>query len=111
MRGTTSSSCAGLEAQMSNQNVRVLIVDDDPNTLATLSRIFALEGYKITTAIDGLDGLQHLRSETFDVVLTDHRMPRLTGLELLAEAMALKKSPSIVMYTALGSSGLEAAAR
>jgi YesN/AraC family two-component response regulator len=96
---------------MSSQHARLLIVDDDPSTLATYSRILALEGYEVTTAIDGSDGLQHLRSETYDLVLTDHRMPGLTGLELIAEAMALEKSPSIFMYTALGSSGLEAAAR
>jgi len=96
---------------MSDRKLRLLVVDDDPNTLATYARILALEGYHVATAGDGAIGLSLLRSETFELVLTDHRMPKVTGLELLAESAALPHKPPIAMYTAMGSPALEAAAR
>src|SRR5258706_13025195 len=93
------------------QKPRVLVVDDDPSTLATYARILSLEGYDVATAADGATGLSLLRTEAFELVLTDHRMPNLTGLELLAQGPALTSPPPTVMSTALGTPALAAAAR
>src|SRR5438132_1652672 len=96
---------------MSDRRRRLLIVDDDPSTLATYCRILSLEGYEVSTAQDGAQALQLLRSESFNLVLTDHRMPNVTGLELIAEARELPFAPRVVLYSAMGSAALKAAAK
>ena len=61
---------------------RVLFVDDDERILNAL-RSLARPEYEVTTATDGEQALEALRGETFDVVVSDQRMPRMTGVELL----------------------------
>jgi len=63
---------------------RVLVVDDDPGTLASLARAFALEGYHTVTASSGVTALKILEDEAFDAVLSDVVMPDMDGLAFLA---------------------------
>ncbi len=63
---------------------RILIVDDDPGTLASLARAFALEGYDAVTAASASDGLARLAEGRIDAVLSDVVMPGMTGLDFLA---------------------------
>ena len=63
---------------------RILIVDDDPGTLASLSRAFALEGYTAITAASAARGLERLQEEPVDAILSDVVMPEMDGLEFLA---------------------------
>jgi len=62
---------------------KILIVDDDPGTLASLSRAFALEGYETATAPSAAEGLARLSEEHVDAVLSDVVMPGMTGLAFL----------------------------
>ena len=63
---------------------RVLIlVDDEPNILAALQRIFRREGYRILTATSGEQGLALLKEHPVAVVISDQRMPQMTGAEFL----------------------------
>jgi DNA-binding NtrC family response regulator len=66
---------------------RILIVDDDPGTLASLSRAFALEGYSCETASSAKTALEILSGESADAVLSDVVMPGMNGLDL-------RRSPS-----------------
>jgi two-component system, NtrC family, nitrogen regulation response regulator NtrX len=62
---------------------RILIVDDDPGTLASLARAFALEGYDAVTAPSAAEGLARLAEGRVDAVLSDVVMPGMTGLAFL----------------------------
>ncbi len=74
---TARSAAAGSE-------VRVLVVDDDPVILKLLQVNFEMEGYLVTTAADGVKGLQAAREERPDVIISDVMMPHMNGLELVA---------------------------
>jgi DNA-binding response OmpR family regulator len=71
--------------------VSVLVVDDDPVILRLLQVNFDLEGIKVTTAVDGEEGLARVRSDRPDVVISDIMMPKVNGLELLA---SLRSDPA-----------------
>ena len=71
-------------------DVTVLVVDDDPVILKLLQVNFELEGIRVTTAIDGAEGLERVYEERPDVVISDIMMPNVNGLELLT---ALKGGP------------------
>jgi two-component system nitrogen regulation response regulator NtrX len=67
------------------QKAHLLIVDDDPNTLASLSRAFRLAGHEATVCDNAARALDLLRVEKFDLILSDVVMPGRTGLELLQD--------------------------
>jgi DNA-binding NtrC family response regulator len=67
----------------------LLLVDDDPNTLASLSRAFRLAGHEATVCDNAARAVELLRTETFDLILSDVVMPGRSGLELLED---LKKA-------------------
>lgn len=64
---------------------RVLIVDDEVRILAALRRSLRREGWQILTAETPAEALSLIADEPVDLVLSDHKMPGMSGLELLAE--------------------------
>jgi DNA-binding NtrC family response regulator len=71
------------------RKAHLLLVDDDPNTLASLSRAFRLAGHEATVCDNAARAVELIRTETFDLILSDVVMPGRTGLELLED---LKKA-------------------
>lgn len=67
----------------------LLLVDDEPNIVSALRRLFRREGYRIVTAGSGAEGLQRMAECEVDVVLSDQRMPGMTGVEFLRRAKEL----------------------
>ncbi|HEY2015477.1 MAG TPA: response regulator [Bryobacteraceae bacterium] len=67
---------------------KILIVEDDRATRYLLSRTLKTEGYAVSTATDGAQGLRQMRKQEFDLALLDVWMPRMNGLELLAKMRA-----------------------
>jgi response regulator RpfG family c-di-GMP phosphodiesterase len=63
----------------------LLIVDDEPRILSALARSLRREGYEILTAATPREALQTLDERSVDAVLSDHKMPGMTGDQLLAE--------------------------
>src|SRR5690348_2499570 len=63
---------------------RILVVDDDPAILETSARILRQRGYEVRTASDGFAALAELRRSLPDVIITDLRMPNMSGFELLS---------------------------
>ncbi len=61
----------------------LLLVDDEPNVLASLKRLFRRDGYVIHTANSGTEGLDVLAGQRIDVIMSDQRMPGMTGVEFL----------------------------
>ncbi|MFH0899889.1 MAG: sigma-54 dependent transcriptional regulator [Pseudomonadota bacterium] len=81
----------------------VLVVDDEPALRYTLRAILEEEGIKTEEAADGLAALERIGRGGIELVLTDLRMPRLDGLELLAKTQKLSNPPRVILITAHGS--------
>ena len=67
----------------------LLLVDDEPNILASLKRLLRRDGYHILTANGGQEGLDVLASHTVDVIVSDQRMPGMLGADFLRKAKLL----------------------
>ncbi|WP_114970439.1 EAL domain-containing protein [Rhodoferax ferrireducens] len=64
----------------------LLLVDDEPNVLASLKRLFRRDGHVILTANSGPEGLDMLSRHRVDIIISDQRMPGMTGVEFLRAA-------------------------
>ncbi|CAN5689972.1 hypothetical protein BH11ACT8_BH11ACT8_04240 [soil metagenome] len=80
----------------------VLVVDDDPDIRELLRLTIDMAGHVVTTASDGIHGLERLSQDRFDVVVLDGMMPRMSGLELLQRlrAGACLTQPFVMMISA-----------
>lgn len=83
----------------------LLLVDDEPNVVSSLKRLFRRDGYTIFTANSGADGLALLAQEKVDVIISDQRMPNMTGVEFLREAK--KRHPDTVRIVLSGYTDLQ----
>jgi two-component system nitrogen regulation response regulator NtrX len=79
--------------------IRVLVVDDDTSTLASLSRAFRLAGHEAVVCDDATRALSLLRAEHFDIVVSDVVMPRKDGLSMLADMREAGLATPIVMVS------------
>lgn len=67
----------------------LLLVDDEPGVLNALTRLFRRDGYRILTAQSGVEALEKLAGEPVHVIISDQRMPQMSGTEFLARAKTL----------------------
>jgi len=81
---------------------RVLIADDERRQRDILQMILEAEGYETTTAGNGRQALEAARASAFDIVLTDLKMPDLTGIELLSELQRAQAGQCVILMTAHG---------
>jgi DNA-binding NtrC family response regulator len=79
---------------------RILIVDDQDMMRDSLAQILVREGHEVVAATDGAAAAARLGASRFDLLITDLRMPKMTGLELLAEAKRLRPDMPVVLMTA-----------
>lgn len=84
---------------------RILLVDDEPNVLKALERIFRQENYRITTATSGIEALDHLKNGTFQLMISDYMMPQMNGAELLKQAKATQPDMIRIMLTGHADTG------
>lgn len=89
---------------------RILVVDDDPHVLETITEILESEGYTPLAAEDSREALAILRRSRIDVVLTDIIMPSIGGLQLLDLAKALQPHLQVLLVTAYGTAEVAAEA-
>ncbi len=87
---------------MSESKARILLVDDEELNREYLSELLEDEGYPVKTAADGHEALELLRSEPFDLLVTDKNMPRMDGMQLLAKVAEEDIPVTRVMITAFG---------
>ena len=77
----------------------LLIIDDDPNTLASLSRAFRLAGHEATVSDSPTRALEMIKQEKFDLIFSDVVMPVMDGLKLLEEVRAAGITTPVVMMS------------
>ena len=85
-----------------NMPARILLVEDDPAIVTTLRRVLTGEGYEVADERTGDAGLTRAKNEMFDVVITDLKLPKLNGLELVRELHGVRPRLPILMMTAHG---------
>jgi two-component system probable response regulator PhcQ len=80
-------------------NSKILIVDDEENILHSLKRLLRREPYEILTAKNGEEGLQILEEHQVDLIISDLKMPQMTGIEFLKVAKEKNPDPLRIMLT------------
>lgn len=85
-------------------SANVLVIEDDPQGLESLEKILKLEGHTVVTARNGREGLAQIHARGFDVVLSDIRMPELSGLDLVRALKSVGKDKElpVILMTAFG---------
>jgi two-component system NtrC family response regulator len=81
---------------------RVLVVDDEPAQRELMAGFLARLGHAVAQAADGREALERARREPFDLVVTDQRMPGLSGLEVLAALRGRNPEAAVIVVTAYG---------
>ena len=80
----------------------LLIADDDPGLRESLERTLTREGFRVILASDGRGALERLQGGGIDLVVTDLKMPGLTGIEVLRAAKAIAPDVDVILLTAFG---------
>jgi two-component system response regulator PilR (NtrC family) len=78
---------------------RMLIVDDEKYLRDTLRAFFEYQGFQVFEAADGIEASEKVRQDSFDLVLTDLRMPGLDGLEVLKLVKSLSPETAVLILT------------
>jgi DNA-binding NtrC family response regulator len=86
-----------------SQKPSVLVVDDESGILDTLRILLRNEGFEVTTAQGGKAGLEQIRSGSHDIILSDVRMPQVSGLEILQAAREQDPMTPVILMTAQAS--------
>lgn len=93
---------------MRSQSLRILLIDDNRHGLVARRSVLEQLGHKVTTAAGGQDGLERFQAESFDVVVTDYRMPGVTGQQVIRKIRQEKpKTPIVLLSGYVESLGLD----
>jgi len=95
---------------MKKHKGKILIVEDEKSMREVLKILLEGEGYEVMTASDGLEGIAYLDKDIFDLVVTDIKMPKADGFEVLKRIKDISPDTIVIMITAFGTkeSGIEA---
>ena len=88
---------------MTNEPVRVLLVDDEVGFADVLQKRMGKRGLVVTTATSGTDGIQILRKDDFDVAILDLKMEDMSGIEVLQIFKKMVPDLPVIMLTGHGS--------
>jgi DNA-binding NtrC family response regulator len=84
------------------KKLSILLVDDEESILASIKSFLSRRGHEIFTASNGQEGIDIVKNNVIDLVLTDYRMPIKNGLEVLKETKEINPSIDVVVITAFG---------
>src|SRR3982750_4015318 len=77
----------------------VLVVDDDPDVLRGVVRLLRSQGYSVTSAMNGADAARSVHGRSFDVIVSDIKMPGMDGIQLLREVREHDLHVPVVLVT------------
>ena len=78
---------------------RILLVDDEINICKSCQRVFDQEGYVTEFALSGKEALEKAFRETFDLIITDLKMPDISGIEVIREIKQKQPDVPVIMIT------------
>ena len=80
----------------------VLVVDDEPDMRIALTHALGRSGYSVETASNGFEGLKKFKNKNFNIVITDMKMPEMSGMEVLERVKKISPQVPVIMITAFG---------
>lgn len=83
---------------MAEKKIKVLYVDDEENNLVSFKALFRMK-YQVYTAIGGEEALKILETKKIDIIITDQRMPNMTGVEFLENVLGKYPDPMRILLT------------
>jgi two-component system, NtrC family, response regulator AtoC len=84
-------------------DLKLAVVDDEPMALKQMSRILTRNGYAVEAFSNPAEALQRMRETPFDIVLTDIRMPRMSGLQLMEQIKTCQPETEVILVTGYAS--------
>src|SRR5512135_1677992 len=87
---------------MENTKGRILVIEDEKSMREVLRILLEEENYEVTVASDGMEGIDYIRHNLFDLIITDIKMPKADGFDVLKEAKEISPSALVIMVTAFG---------
>ena len=81
---------------------KILIVDNDEGLIHFLTRLFVKQGHEVASCTDGISSLERVKTEPFDLIMLDYKMPGLNGLETLVEIKNAQIKTPVIVMTAYG---------
>jgi len=88
--------------RLAGEEMKILVVDDEEGARELFNTILSDEGYEVSLAVNGEDALSHMKNASFDLVVTDIKMPGMDGLQLLQEIRKTGSKADVIMVTAYG---------
>ena len=82
------------------EKYKILIVEDERITLRNLEYILKKEGYEVTSTTSGVNALKLLQEEKFDLVLTDLKLEKVDGIEILEKCKEVEPDTEVIIITA-----------
>lgn len=82
---------------------KILVVDDERDICRALEFLLKAEGYSVVTALSGEEAIERIKAEHFDVVLTDLKMEKIDGIEVLEKTKELSSDTAVIIMTAFAS--------
>jgi len=78
---------------------KILVIDDEEVIRDLFDKILHKEGYEVYTAANGISALEKIKTADYDMLLLDFKMPKMGGMELLANVRELNKNPITIIVT------------
>ena len=100
--GLTNHEIIQLKWGILIMNEKILVVDDEPEILETISELLNAEGFRVTTAASGEEAAACFAADSFPLVITDMKMPGMDGLELLRKIKAQEEDTEVIILTGYG---------
>jgi len=92
------AACASVQCRVSSHH-RILVVDHDSDVRQLSVDVLTGFGYDVVAVPDGAAGWEALRATRYDLVITDNKMPRMTGIEMLAKLHSAGMTVPVIMAT------------
>ncbi|MBN1621971.1 MAG: response regulator [Endomicrobiales bacterium] len=96
------TSNTSISTPSSKDKVRILVIDDEKGIRNMLSYDLTSRGYDVDVAVDGEEGIEKVKNDNFNIVVTDIKMPKLSGLKVLEAIKKINPHIEIIMTTGFG---------